>query len=644
MQSRRWCFALVLCLVQMTASGQTDALRPKGNPGAVLNLASSGKTDYVILVPAKPTPQDTKAASELAEHLQQITHATFPQIIEGKDALPPGAKVLSVGRTDLLAHARCPEKEADLGNEGYAIAMDGENLFLFGGAKRGPLYAVFALLEEDLGVRWYAAEGYFPAATRIPAHADLRFSPVPRTYIPQFELRQPLLKETDNEIWALRNRVNAQYLFAGIREEWGGRFPLVRDYFCHTFDKLVPRAKYFKDHPEYFSMKDGKRNSVQLCASNPEVAKIIITELLAAIKTGHEVFSVSPNDGPGYCECPECKSLNDSEGSGSAAHLRMLNIVAAAIAEKHPDVRISHLAYLAADTACRTIRPHKNVIIQFCTDKDAWRWPFIPYTQTTITRDRLKGWLQQSSSVYVWDYVTNYSHALAPFPNMSVVAENIRFFAENKAAGIFLEANQNAGSERGAMRSWVWSKLLWDPSRDVQALMRDFTEGYYGPAAEPMQQYNDLLEKIYTTNLPRFKAEHEVSYEALYNVRFAPSVVFLARGPYIAEATKLFEKAERLATDSADQQLLRRVRLAKLPLLYVKLSRGPGYRSLEAYNYYDSADRFGQMIDEFEQIARDAKMAIVTDGTWDRYPPGRDLEFHLTAWRRMLERAKSGND
>ena len=48
--------------------------------------------------------------------------------------------------------------QEDLDDEGYAIAVKGGRLFLFGGKKRGPLYAAIAFMEEDLGLRWYSPE------------------------------------------------------------------------------------------------------------------------------------------------------------------------------------------------------------------------------------------------------------------------------------------------------------------------------------------------------------------------------------------------------------------------------------------------------------------------------------------------------
>ena len=135
------------------ASAQwSNALKPTGEPGPELTLAADGKTDYRIVVPIKPTTQDAKAAEELARWLKEMTGAEFPVVQETPDFLSVGRDI-SIGRTMLLHAAQLPEADADLGDEGYAIAVRDKMLFLFGGKQRGAISAVIALLEEDLGAR-----------------------------------------------------------------------------------------------------------------------------------------------------------------------------------------------------------------------------------------------------------------------------------------------------------------------------------------------------------------------------------------------------------------------------------------------------------------------------------------------------------
>jgi len=65
-------------------------------------------------------------------------------------------------------------------------------------------------------------------------------------------------------------------------------------------------------------------------------------------------------------------------------------------------------------------------------------------------------------------------------PNFSVMADNMRFWAENNGEGVLTNAAyQSEGAERDVMRTWVEAKLMWNPSLDVCELMEEFITGYY---------------------------------------------------------------------------------------------------------------------------------------------------------------------
>ena len=125
-----------------------NALTPTGAPGPELCLAERGQSDYVIVTPASPSPQEKWAAEALAKWLHEITGAKYPVVA---DTTASVAHELCVGTTSRLTEARPGVRVPDLGDEGYLIAARGERLFFLGGAKRGPINAVLALLEEDLG-------------------------------------------------------------------------------------------------------------------------------------------------------------------------------------------------------------------------------------------------------------------------------------------------------------------------------------------------------------------------------------------------------------------------------------------------------------------------------------------------------------
>ena len=94
-------------------------------------------------------------------------------------------------------------------------------------------------------------------------------------------------------------------------------------------------------------------------------------------------------------------------------------------------------------------------------------------------------------------YVVNYRQYVAPFPNFGVLAANIRTFGKFNAIGIQEEAQyESLGGEFSDMKSWVLSKLLWNPNLDTDSLVNQFITDYYGPAATHIRQYFDLCHSL----------------------------------------------------------------------------------------------------------------------------------------------------
>ena len=564
------CIALAAAAAVGPGAGATfhkrwaNALKPRGKPGPRLTLASAGKAAYVLLLPAKPTTQEEKAAADLAQWLKEMAGADFPVLREGAGA--PTGNAISIGRTALLEAAGLPEAAADLGNEGYAIAVKGKHIFLLGGRTRGPINAVYALLEEDLGCRWYHRD-----SATLPARPELSFRPVPRRFTPVLEIRDPFYWDAFHGTWSLRNRTNAPS--ASVPEEFGGNV----DYalFVHTYDTLVPPKQYFEKHPEYYSEVGGKRQPRQLCLTNPDVLRISIEKVKEVLRArpNSEIISVSPNDGTGYCECRACKAIDDPEGTRAVTLIRFVNAVADAIKEEFPRVRVSTLAYLDTYQPPKSVRPRDNVAIQLCTDRHAWSRPFLTVTETENFQKAMKAWAAIGATMHIWDYTVNFSHYTVPMPNMPVVTPDIRFYIEHNARGVMLQgAYQSPGSSDVEMRCWVWAKQLWDPSLDTRALMRDFVYGYYGEAAEPMWQYQELLWKMWE-RYHKMPGKTPEQNPLLADIRYTPDNPVLA-GDFPEKALALFAQAQMLAGDA---ETLRRVNLAKLPVLYAALCQGVGF-------------------------------------------------------------------
>ena len=535
-------------------------------------VVQDGVPQVGILCTENPTPQDKKAATELQRWLKEITGATLPINYGGA----PGKQI--VLRT-----------EPGLGEEGYSIKSKPQALLLWGGRKRGPINAVYALLEEDIGCRFYTKEFF-----RVPKTNTLILAPVERRYVPALKLRDPFYACAFDADWSLRNRTTAPR--ALIPEEYGGHM----DYdgmFVHTAARIVPPAKYMDAHPEYFAQrKQGGANPEQLCATHPQVAKLAISYVREVLtkNTNTEIVSVSRNDNPAMCYCERCVKLREAEGSEMADQLVLVNAVAEALEKEFPQLTVDTLAYGRTHDVPKTMRPRKNVAIRLCNDTEgAWRYPFTPAEQCD-TAKLAKAWAAVHDRIYVWDYDANFSHYLAPMPNLDVIAANIRFWTQNKAEGVMLQGAYQGPGDQDELKAWAAAKLLWNPAWDEKALTRDFIWGYYGKAAPALLEYQELLDKMQAD----FK---EQMASPRGGIRYPMDSVFLTKD-FVEKATAVFARARELARE--DEPLLFRVERAELPVLYVQCARGPEFWS----------DHYVQAVADFERIGRREKVQRLREG------------------------------
>ena len=241
-----------------------------------LILADGGKSQYRIVIAADASPSTRYAATELQTFLKQISAVELPLVTDRETAtgheivLGPGSRLKALGTSIDLPR---------LGDEGYVIRSVGPHLVIAGGALRGNLYGVYGLLEDHLGCRWFA-----PGVSRIPHLARIALGPIDETKLPVLEYREPYTFDCMDGDWCARNRMNSSS--ARLEARHGGRVRFADGLFVHTFATLVPSAKYFAAHPEYFSLVGGKRQSgyAQLCCTNADVIRICTEQIRAAMR------------------------------------------------------------------------------------------------------------------------------------------------------------------------------------------------------------------------------------------------------------------------------------------------------------------------------------------------------------------------
>jgi len=540
------CFLLLWAMVvSLSALGQ-----PAWGDG--LRLVANGKTDYVITLPAAPADPVRTAAGELQDYLRQVTGVTVPIVSEGEVAAD--APQIVMGPAKQLKQLAPQLDLAALGHDGIAIKTVGNKLILAGRPPRGTLYAVDTFLEDVVGCRWWTSRESF-----VPRKPVLAVAPLELTYAPPLRYREAFYRDVFDGRIAARLKLNGNH--HQVPPEYGGHYRFVG--FVHTFYPLMPPEKYFADHPEWYSEINGKRTAdhAQLCLTNVEMRKELVKNALQRLRADPQAgfISISQNDWHGQCQCAACRAVEKEEGSPSGPVIRFVNAVAEEIEKEFPDVLVETLAYQYTRTPPKHVRPRHNVVVRLCSIECSFVQPLAEGKQNEAFRRDIEGWSKIAPQLFIWNYVTNFANYLVPHPNLRVLAPNIRYFVANHTIGLFEQGD--AGSTIGdfvRLRAWLLAHLMWDPSRDEKALVTEFLQGYYGPAAPYLQEYLDVVNDAGQRS-------------GVYLRCFMNDTSGYLTLDDLNRATRAFAKAEKAV--AGDAVLARRVRRERMPLDHVWLKR-----------------------------------------------------------------------
>ncbi len=513
-------------------------------------------TGYSIVVPQEATVSEQFAAEELAKYLGQMTGETLAVVPEGE--AKTGHRIY-VGKCAGLPVGVDWRK---LGLEGIHIEQHGGDLVLAGG-QRGVLYAVYSFLEENLGCRWFTQD-----CIVIPREGVFEIDGLKKEFVPALEYREADYPSRRPAEFSTPNKYNGP---CGTDEpKWGGNVKYFG--FVHTFETIVPPSVYGKDHPEYFSELKGRRvpdQHTQLCLTNPEVKKIAADYVLRAMREHPDctIFSVSQNDWDNYCECQECTALAEQEGSQAGPLIHFVNYVADAVRDEFPDKAVDTLAYHYSRKPPKYVRPRPNVIVRLCSIECCFSHPLDTCPENKSFVEDIVGWSKLTNRLHIWDYVINYSHCLQPFPNLRVLLPNIKFFIDHGVTGIYEEGNYfSKGGELAELRSYIMAKCLWDTNTDVEKVIEEFTDAYYGAAAPMIRQY---IANLHDTICDKNNT----------HIRIWTSASEMFDDAFLDDSEELFQQAE--AAVASDPVRLHRVKVAHLGIQYAKIAMSDSRLMLE---------------------------------------------------------------
>jgi hypothetical protein len=527
-------------------------------PGAV-ELFRDGKSRHQIVLNAQASPSEKFAAQELQTHFRACTGIELP-IVEG--APEANAPMIVLGCGAVARGLGVDPKPEKLGEQGFVLKTVPPHVVIAGTRQAGTLHGVHRFLEQYLGVRWYA-----PGVTETPHIAGVSVPATDRLIKPAFLMRNTSYAWPGGDaIFRARQGDNRNGHTADDPQGIGYAF----DGTCHSYFSYISPREFFKVHPEYFSEIGGVRvgEETQLCLTNPDVLRIVTERMLKRMEGQPNVrqHNFSQMDYYNYCQCAKCKAINHQYGTLGGTQYWFVNQLAERTSKVFPKKLIGTLAYMYTEEPPKNLKMHPNVAVWLCHMFPCCdSHPIATCPLNADYKRRAGAWSKVCSHLYIWHYIVDFAHYYNPFPNFRAMAADMKFYRAIGVEGIYLQGmgHHGGGGEFSLLRPYYGMKLLWDPGQDAESIIREFLEGYYGPAAEPIRQYIAMLHD---------KVEKENIHMHLYT---NPAQGYLT-DEVVRRGMALFDQAETAVKDNPE--LLERVRVARMPLTYARLFPRNGYK------------------------------------------------------------------
>lgn len=465
-------------------------LEPETPPeGEGMTIGGVDISEFSIVRPAE-LPNGLITTLELfTTQLQKVTGVTLPVITDDQSA-----------EHEIVIGATCRENSAlnkaltEIVDDGYAIVVDGGDLYISATTGRGVVYGVCDFMEKYLGVRLYATDFiYCRPVGEITLEEGLKDVFSPEFFARRLWIEKLVEDPLDNLIF---NKNNCD----GLKKAKVGDTLVIRANSNHTIDNLAGAAS----------------EAVVPCLTDEEVYKTVLAAVVAKIEKNpnQSAIQVGQGDGGRPCECSRCTAVHNEYGTNNATWFLFVNRLADEIATLYPESGIKIISYAYQFThgvPGNGFALSDNVIINFCFDKACYQHAFNdPRCEKNVpVVAELREWAKQckADNLYVYEYAYNCGDATLPDPNLFVMWDNFRLYLECGVNGILAEGIPCKGGDFDHLRAYMRSKLTWNPHmtrEEYFAIFRQFMVDYYGDAAPMLIEYMKILwdgERSYCTDM-----------------------------------------------------------------------------------------------------------------------------------------------
>ncbi len=405
--------------------------------------------------------------------------------------------------------------------------------------ERGTLYGTYRFLEE-LGVRWFLPGD---KGTIIPQTKDVTIPAFFALEEPTFALNEaspriwtwPRLKKSplaDSEY----QKVYSSLDWSTAKDmQWKLRMRCSTSYFPmnHHPPQMQFEERFGKTHPEYFALFGGKRSlssemgggrTGALCYSNPEVRNVILQDMDAFFRGEHasvrglrftdtDSYGMSSNNGWPYgtnygnavsllphdlyhpCGCGQCSKLLSDRYGGQMSDLvwKFIKEIAEKNQKVHPDKLIFCLAYSSYSLRPFLIdRLPDNVVVGILPSFERLNQPYALCNPDLEKKyfDFTRGWSKMNQmplafwSHWLFRTFNPVAHCGVP---MSLPHLLGRYAAQMSQYGRIHYMEMDSDNYMFEhLNRYFFYKMFSNPQQDVDRMLADYADKFYGPAGKLM--------------------------------------------------------------------------------------------------------------------------------------------------------------
>ena len=501
-------------------------------------------SEFVIAVPEGYTKDKNAyyAAEQLKSYVKTATGVDLTITNDGN--VPKQAIVFH----DVPLDSELGER---LGTEGYSYSVNNGRLDIYG-TLRGNMYAVYEILEDYLGFRFYDNNYTFLYKTRIVDISDK----TDRFFVPYLKFRfcgQNVSKAVKEYYFPARQ--NGTQIYKNSGEKYGYLYGPQNInahayglYWQYATGTMPPDDGTMSLDERYTAkLESGEKvsgSSWQPCASDSSVYEKLFGGLLDhmrrieswgssdyaftttakfLVEKGQKSMSFSICDNEKYCECRPCgrkangvinqktgEVVVPKEGYG-ALYLNLANKAAVDIQQYYPGMRIHTILYNHDIPA--TIKPDKNLIVFYCgqgcnnhyiNSGECTNYGQLPSVtgkkeNNLETEKSLRAWgslcKETGAEMWFWYYGVTYHYYLVSLPCVFNIYYDYKYlYEECNVRGIYYEGGTPTYNFE-TLKAYLSVKMEWEPNMTYEKYieyMKEYLYMYYGDGYESIFKFIEM--------------------------------------------------------------------------------------------------------------------------------------------------------